>query len=178
MVDRNEKQEMLIAKFEYLNEYAKIKYDNELRREDSIVKQASQMQMAFSFVTAALFMIAPIVIEYRKPLSLTFFLIAFATITTALLLSLLFATIAQNRKRSKSLINILDFMKYMEEKEGYFDTEEQRLKYTIQAYGEIQNEKADINDKRINNIRKSMFFFYIALAFCAFWFVVAVCKII
>lgn len=178
MTDKNEKQDTLVAKFEYLNEYAKIKYDSEFRREEAIIKQASQMQTAFSFVTAALFMIAPIVIEYGKSLSLTFFLIVFATITTALLLSLLFATIAQNRKKSKSLTNIATFIEHMERNENYFETEEQRSKYIIKTYGEIQEEKAEINDKRISKLRISMLFFYIALALCAFWFIVAICKIV
>lgn len=178
MTDKNEKKDMLVAKFEYLNEYAKIRFDSELRREEATIKQASQMQTAFSFVTAVLFMIASIVIEYGKSLSLTFFLIVFATITTALLLSLLFATIAQNRKISKNFADISAFIEYMEKNEECFETEEQRLKYIIKAYGEIQEDKAEMNDKRINKIWISMIFFYIALALCAFWFIVAICKIV
>ena len=89
----------VVEKFQYLNEYAKFRYENELRREDSIIRQASQMQTAFSFVTAAMFMVAPIVIEYSRKLSLTFFLIVFSSITIALLFSLLFATLAQNREK-------------------------------------------------------------------------------
>ena len=58
----------VVEKFQYLNEYAKFRYENELRREDSIIRQASQMQTAFSFVTAAMFMVAPIVIEYSLSL--------------------------------------------------------------------------------------------------------------
>lgn len=174
----SEKENNLVDKFVYLNEYAKLKYDNELRREDSIIQQASQMQTAFSFVIAALYMAAPIILQYRGTLSLEFFLLVFASITIALIFSLLFATLAQNRKRTKNFVDISEFIKYMEENENLFDTEEQRLSYISQTYGKVQQSKATLNDKRITKIRISMYAFYIALGLCAFWFVVALCKII
>ena len=139
----------VVEKFQYLNEYAKFRYENELRREDSIIRQASQMQTAFSFVTAAMFMVAPIVIEYSRKLSLTFFLIVFSSITIALLFSLLFATLAQNREISKNFEDVSTFIKYVENNENDFDTEKQRLKYIIDTYGDVQKDKAIINNKRV-----------------------------
>lgn len=168
--------EIIVEKLQYLNEYAKFRYENELRREDSIIQQASQMQTAFSFVTAALFMVAPIVIEYNSKLSLTFFLFVFSTITIALLFSLLFATLAQNRKITKNFIDVSDFVEYVENNENNFETENQRLKYITDTYGDVQKDKAIINDKRVKFIRISMWMFYAALGLCAFWFIVAICK--
>lgn len=166
----------VVEKFQYLNEYAKFRYENELRREDSIIRQASQMQTAFSFVTAAMFMVAPIVIEYSRKLSLTFFLIVFSSITIALLFSLLFATLAQNREISKNFEDVSTFIKYVENNENDFDTEKQRLKYIIDTYGDVQKDKAIINNKRVKLIRISMWMFYVALGLCAFWFIIAICK--
>ena len=134
------------------------------------------MQTAFSFVTAAIFMVAPIVIEYSRKLSLTFFLIVFSSITIALLFSLLFATLAQNREKSKNFIDVSDFIKYVENNENDFEDENQRLKYIIDTYGDIQKDKAIINDKRVKLIRISMWMFYIALGLCAFWFIIEICK--
>lgn len=166
----------VVEQFQYLNEYAKFRYENELRREDSIIQQASQMQTAFSFVTAAMFMVAPIVIEYSRKLSLTFFLIVFSSITIALLFSLLFATLAQNREISKNFADVSSFIKYVENNENDFETKNQRLKYIIDTYGDIQKDKAIINDKRVKLIRISMWMFYVALGLCAFWFIIAICK--
>ena len=166
----------VVEKFQYLNEYAKFRYENELRREDSIIRQASQMQTAFSFVTAAMFMVAPIVIEYSRKLSLTFFLIVFSSITIALLFSLLFATLAQNREISKNFEDVSNFIKYVEDNENYFGTEKHRLKHIIDTYGDVQKDKAIINDKRVKLIRISMWMFYVALGLCAFWFIIAICK--
>lgn len=168
--------EIIVEKLQYLNEYAKFRYENELRREDSIIQQASQMQTAFSFVTAAMFMVAPIVIEYSRKLSLTFFLIVFSSITIALLFSLLFATLAQNREISKNFADVSDFIKYVENNENDFEDENQRLKYIIDTYGDVQKDKAIINNKRVKFIRISMWMFYAALGLCAFWFIVAICK--
>lgn len=168
--------EIIVEKLQYLNEYAKFRYENELRREDSIIQQASQMQTTFSFVTAAMFMVAPIVIEYSRKLSLTFFLIVFSSITIALLFSLLFATLAQNRKISKNFEDVSDFVEYVENNENDFETEKQRLKHIIDTYGDVQKDKAIINNKRVKFIRISMWMFYAALGLCAFWFIVAICK--
>lgn len=74
--------------FAYMVDFAKMIYENEERREGSLIQQAGQMQTAFSFVVATLFMVATIVIEYKGCLTLTFLLIAFSSITACLLVSL------------------------------------------------------------------------------------------
>ena len=77
MSNNAEQNHEYIEVFAFIGEMAKVKYENEIRREESIIQQASQMQTAFSFITAALFMVAPIAIEYRGTvLSLSFFLVA------------------------------------------------------------------------------------------------------
>ena len=99
--EKREKEKSVCDKLKYLYEYSKIKLDSEQRREDSIIQQSNQMQVAFSFLIAAIFMIAPIVIEYRGSLSLIFFLVSLSSIVVALLLSLVFAMLAQSRKKKQ-----------------------------------------------------------------------------
>ncbi len=86
------------GKWEFLLEYSKIIYDNEEKRERSIIEQAGRMQAAFSFVIAALFVLIPTIIEHSgiPPRIIT---AAFSTITFFLLLSFVFATLAQYRKK-------------------------------------------------------------------------------
>lgn len=174
-----EKADSNIAdKYSFLAEFAELKYESELRREDSIIQQASHMQTAFSFITAALFMAAPIVIEYRGCLSLTFFLVAFSSIAVALLLSLLFATIAQNRKKYATFPDINVMHDYMVKNEECFNDAEQRSKYLVDTYADVQKSKADINDNRVRWLKYSMRAFYVSLALCVIWFMVAICKIL
>ena len=59
--------------YAFVKEYAQLKLEAETKRYESLIQQASNMQAAFSFSTAALFMVAAIVIEYRGKLSLTYF---------------------------------------------------------------------------------------------------------
>ena len=77
-----EQNQMVAAQYRYIKELAIMKYDAEERREQNLLQQSSQMQTAFSFMTAAVFMALPICIEYRGVLGLKFFLIStlFSTI--------------------------------------------------------------------------------------------------
>ena len=88
--------------YSYIADFDKEIYANEERREDSLIQQATNMQTAFSFVSAAVFMVAPIVIEYRGKLPLEFFLIVFALISGLLLACLFCATMAQRRSKRNS----------------------------------------------------------------------------
>ena len=45
----------------HIRQIAQTIYEAELRREDSLIQQSTQMQTAFSFTSAALFMVAAIV---------------------------------------------------------------------------------------------------------------------
>lgn len=158
-------------------EMAKIKYESELRREDSIIQQSGHMQTAFSFSTAALFMVAPIAVDYRGCLSLTFFLVAFSSLTLVLLLSLFAATMAQRRKAQDLFPDSSDQIKYIEDNEELFATEEQRNKYLANSYADVQLSLTENNRNRVKWVQYSMRAFYIALGLSVFWFVVAMCKI-
>ena len=90
----------------HIRQIAQTIYEAELRREDSLIQQSVQMQTAFSFTSAALFMVAAIAVEYKYPLTYGFLLLAFSTITALLLASLILATVAQKREKRNDFVSI------------------------------------------------------------------------
>lgn len=162
----------------FMSELARFKYDSENERENSIIQQAATMQTAFSFVTAAVLMVAPIVIEYGGNLSLNFFLVSFSSIVLVLLGSLFSATKALDRRKNTTLKDAMEMNEYIVLHEEEFVTEIQRQKYLADTIAKVQKSVANNNDKRVTWLRISQYAFYIALLLCIFWFVVAMCKII
>lgn len=171
-------QEQAEKLYKHVRELAEFKYDSEVRREDSLIQQSSNMQTAFSFSTAALFMIAPIVIEYRGNLSLIFFLVAFSSITASLLLSLAFASFAQKRYAHEAFPDIEEIEKEVSDNYQLLLTKAQQDKQWVSVIGKIQKSKSQNNNKRVTNIKWSMRFFSTALILSVFWFVVTICKIL
>ena len=68
----NEHEERDVASdlYAFVKEYALLKLEDETKRYESLIQQASNMQTAFAFSTATLFMIAPIAIENRGNMTL------------------------------------------------------------------------------------------------------------
>lgn len=175
--DQNQK-EVADQVYAHIKELAQFKYESELRREDSLIRQSSNMQTVFAFTTAALFMSAPVIITYRGSLSLTFFLVVFSSITLALMISLIFATRAQKRFLVKTFPDIEEIEKTIEKDYKFVLTKAQRNKQFVELLGEVQKGYADRNDKRVKWVRWSMNLFYAAIILSMFWFIVAIWKII
>lgn len=159
--------------YSYVKEFAVLKLENETKREDSLIQQSANMQTAFSFTTAALFMVAPVAVEYRGKMSLEFLLLAFSTITALLLISLLFASLAQNRKLNTTFPDVDVFTNHIVNKYEDYLTPAQRDKAFAELIGKVQKSKNEINDKRVKRIRWSMRAFYAALVLTVIWFFVA-----
>lgn len=170
MADTNNTAEVL---YQYVKDFAMLKLENEMKREDSLIQQSANMQTAFSFTTAALFMVAPIACEYRGSMSLEFLLLAFSTITIFLVGSLIFASMAQNRQLNTTFPDIDKFTQHVSEHYEDYLSPEQRDKALSELIGKVQKSKDEINDKRVKRIKWSMRLFYIALVLSAFWFIVA-----
>lgn len=160
--------------YAYVREFAEVKLESEIKREDSLVQQSSTMQTAFSFTTAALFMIAPIVVGYRGNLTLEFLLVVFSSITALLLLSLIFASFAQNRQLTTTFPDTDAFTKNVEDNYQSYLSQAQRDKALAELIGKVQKNKSELNDKRVKRIRWSMWFFYAALALSVVWFIIAI----
>ena len=99
-------QELITSQYRYIKELAILKYDAEEKREINLLQQSSQMQTAFSFMTAALFMAAPICIEHRGVISLEFFLVSVSIVTAFLMASLICASVAQWRWKTETFPDI------------------------------------------------------------------------
>ena len=160
--------------YSYVKEFALLKLENETKREDSLIQHSANMQTAFSFITAALFMVAPIAAEYRGKMSLEFLLLAFSTITVLMLISLIFASMAQNRQLSTTFPDIDVFTQQIEDKYVDYLTTAQRDKALAELIGKVQKSKDEINDRRVKKIRWSMRAFYLAIALSAIWFFIAI----
>lgn len=159
--------------YSYIREFAMLKLDSQTKREDSLILQSSHMQTAFSFTTAALFMIAPIVTEYRGKMSLEFLLLVFSSITFFLILSLWFASKAQNRRYNTVFPDVEIFTEHVENNYKYYLTREQREKAMAAMIGEVQKSKDKTNNIKVKQIKLSMCFFYTALSLSIFWFIVS-----
>lgn len=79
MTWENDKNETATQIYSFIADFDEKIYANEERREDSLIQQAAHMQTAFSFVSAALFMVAAIIIDNRGRISLEFLLVAFSS---------------------------------------------------------------------------------------------------
>lgn len=173
--ERNKQAEELYA---YVRKFAEMRLDSENKREDSLIQQSSRMQTAFSFTTAVLFMIAPIVVEYRGNISLEFFLVAFSSTTALLLVSLVFASLVQNRRLIKTFPDVDAFKDNVEKNFQLYLTQAQRDKSLVKLLSEVQKEKSELNNKRAKYIRWSMGFFYAALVLSVIWFMNAIIIIL
>ena len=159
--------------YAYVKEFALLKLESETKREDSLIQQSANMQTAFSFTTAALFMVAPIAIEYRGKMSLEFLLLAFSTVTALMLISLVFASMAQNRQLNTTFPDVEVFTQQIEDKYADYLTSAQRDKALAELIGKVQKSKDVINDKRVKRIKWSMRSFYAALALTTIWFFIS-----
>jgi Flp pilus assembly protein TadB len=171
--DDSQNEEIAVSLFKHVKEIAQMKYDNELRREDSLIQQSGHMQTAFSFMTAALFMAAPVIVDNRGKLSFCFLLAVFSTIVAALLASLILASLVQWRYKKKDIDNVSEIEKDVAKNWEYSKTEAQQLKRWVMLMGELQQSKAVLNERRVKFIMASMISFFVSIAFVIIWFIIA-----
>lgn len=172
------KYTMSIELLSRVEQLAKQKYEEEIKREESLIAQSSNMQTVFSVSTAALFMLLPIIIdkEYRGNLSLNTTYLFVSIITFCLLSSLFFATRAQARRKRvmfatmDSIINeIGDTSKFQANLENPFTLTRKLINSYHEAYKSLFNN----NNKRVILIRISMWLFYISLGLCIVFYLVS-----
>ena len=157
----------------YAENVTQRKYLRELEVESGIVEQAAHMQTAFSFITAAVFMVAPIACEYRgQNVSLNVIFFIFVVITIPMLLSLIFATMAHDRHKHAEEADGKQSYDYIIENEKWFKEEKGRLDYSIQLNIELQESKARQNERRLIWLRASSVCFYISVGLCFMSFII------
>ena len=159
IVDEKDVEEI----YSYLYEYAKMTYEYELRRYDSIIQQASNMQTAFSFITAALFMVAPLLLDNSVGLSGWFYFAVFSVTAIIMFASLFAATMAQNRKRALVFEDVASFRAKVENEYTSFITQEQRQQYLVKYFEKVQKNLNERNEDAVGWLQISMQLFYAAL---------------
>lgn len=174
--DETTEKDLITPQYRHIKELSKLKYDAEEKREQNLIQQSSQMQTAFSFVTVAVFMAIPICIEYRGLLNLMFFLVSVSIIVAFLIASLLLASIAQWRWKTRAFPDITDI------KDNVLNSVEweklcieyYQIDQWVNLIGTVQKEKARLNDKRVKLIITSMVCFYGAIAAIIICFIVGI----
>jgi hypothetical protein len=162
--------------YQHIKELSQLKYDAEEKREQNLIQQASQMQTVFSFITAAVFMAVPVCIQYRGKLSLKFFFLSISLITAFILSSLVLASIAQWRWKTKTFPDIEVIKKSIldsPEWEKNLD-EYNRIDQWINLVAIVQKDKARLNDRRVKLIIASMICFFCSVVTIAISFIIAV----
>jgi len=172
--------DQITPQYRHIKELATLKYDAEDKREQSIIQQSSQMQTVFAFMTAALFMATPVCIQYRGNLSLKFFLVSISVITFFLLGSLICASIAQWRWKTKTFpdISIIKENVLNSSQWEKFLVEYHRIDQWVKLIATVQEEKAKLNNRRVALIMASMICFYCAVLAIVICFTVGIIILI
>lgn len=159
-------EDKIASQYRYIKELAQLIYEVEEKRERNLIQQASQMQTAFSFMIAAIFMAVPAFVEFFGEQSKAFFYTSAFSILTFLLISLLLAAIAQWRWKSTSFIDIPELKETVLNSPNW---EEASLKsYQNAQYvdwiGTVQVSRKKLNERRVYLIMASMICLYISVA--------------
>lgn len=164
--EENVQKEIQICQYKHLKELANLKYNAEKERRESLISQASQMQAAFSFITAAFFAALTICVSNKGKLPLSLFLITSCIICALLLASLILASLAQWRFKTKTMPDIRTIEETIFEDPQFveYKNEEYRIAQYVQLLSETQVAMEKLNEKRVNLICASMVCFYIAIA--------------
>lgn len=166
MVSNNEEKQLVTDCYSYLRHVSEKIYENERRREESVLKRARQMQIVILLVDIVL------CLAHTAGKNIAFFAAGvpkYVVIQVVLLslTSLFFATIAQCNKKRFDFADVSDFQKKVEDEYTMFSSSASRNKHLVQNYGIIQKSLRLNNDKRILYLRISMLAFYALLGLCA-----------
>ena len=160
----------------HIRQIAQTIYEAELRREDSLIQQSTQMQIGFSFTSAALFMVAAIAVEYKYPLTYGFLLLTFSTITALLLASLILATMVQKREKRNDFVSIKETSDFIQRHYETIKSDAAKDLQYVALIEKVQSEVKRTNDNKVVLIQWSMRLFYISIGLSVFWFLIALIK--
>ena len=135
----NETKQASINSF-YLT-LVRLKYEDELRRESSLIQQATQIQVVFSFAIAFLYTALPVVLDELNPRWERLAYAVSGTTSLFLLSSLGCATLAQWRYKMKTFPSFDDI------KNELFESDTSK-----QLYVEVRKSKN--SEKRLNKSQK------------------------
>lgn len=160
----------------HIRQIVQMIYEAELRREDSLIQQSTQMQTAFSFTSAALFMVAAIDVEYKGTLTYDFMLLVFSSITALLLTSLILATVAQKREKRNDFASIKETSEFIENNYQSIVSDAAKDLQYISLIEKVQSEIKRTKDNKVVLIQWSMRMFYCSIGLSVIWFIIALVK--
>lgn len=146
-------------------EYAKLAYEQEEKREDSLINQATQMTTYFSFVSVLVLMVIPVIV-FKGTMIPPKYTATVSVITLSLLFaSMILAVLAQWRFKYQSLAAPLEMFEHIMNNTDFFKTQEQRNKSFVQSLNMTWTSKRKNNNKRAGLIKASMIVFLIGVGF-------------
>ena len=158
----------------FLSEYAKLKLEDERKRYESLFNQTINMQTVFSFVTAGICMVIPVIIDNRDNISLNCIFWWISAILFFLMASFVAAFAGQKREKMFGLGNIDETIKYVENNPESYSNESQRALAIAHLYSDIQKEWTKKNDYLVKCIRISRIFFAISIALIISFYITAI----
>lgn len=168
--------ERISSQYRYIKDLSLMKYESEEKREQNLIEQSSQMQTAFSFMTAAVFMVLPICIDHRGILDLKFFFVSISIISAFLIASLILASIAQWRWKTQALPDVIQIKNAILDSDQWESLciEHVQVAQFVDLISKVQEDKAKLNDRRVSLIMTSMICFYLSVASIIIAFVISI----
>ncbi|MGI6109443.1 MAG: hypothetical protein ACOYB8_06340 [Eubacteriaceae bacterium] len=163
---KSNEAEMASLIYKYIKDLAEIKYKEEQKSEQSLLKQSSQLQLVFSFLVVLVFSVLPVYIEFHSNLSLSLVWGCVILIIGFLIISFLLALLAQWRFKKTNLADIPELKKFIldnPEWKQMLDPAHQ-CDQIINYMGKVQVELGQINKKRSNYIMASTICLFVAVA--------------
>lgn len=166
MNDNNPCKYDLPAITENVLELSKHSYELEEKREQSLISQSSQMATVFSFISAVILMLFPVIVDVFPTVPLGPLTILVSIILGLLILSLFLALLVQWRFPYQALPSpktILDH-ELSNKNIDMFNTPEQRNKAYVETLDNSWQSKCALNNRRVRFIKASMIMCFSALA--------------
>lgn len=159
-------EESMDTLYKYIYERSEKSFNAEIERENSLIHQSGQMQAAFSFVIAGIFMALPVMMDNRGKLSDNFFFVAVSAITFFLLLSLLTASLAAFRYKYESWKSVDETKEAILTDPNWQNNLSAYNRYNslINDIGKMEASRNKLNNKRAKFIRLSMISFIFSIA--------------
>lgn len=147
-------------------ELSRLSYEAEEKREQSLINQSSQMATVFSFISAVILMLFPVVVDTFPQVPLGELTILGTIILGLLILSLVLALLVQWRFEYQALPEPQIILEHELSKANInnFNTPEQRNKAFVETLNVVWKSKHALNNRRVLYIKASMITCFIALA--------------
>ena len=154
--------DQFLLRTENARDFAKFSFEQEEKREQSLLSQSGRMLTALSVLSAALTVFVRILLENTDGLKFKILLSA-GLVLLLLLGSMVLAVISQWRFKYLTMLNGKEFFKKIEEDKRRHVYQSQYNYQWIDQLSRIQESKKANNDKRFRLIHASMIVFFVAI---------------